>query len=257
MDRRCLLIESHKLALLKRDGPALRLRAHGSSLQWFPLRRLDRVLMIGLPDIGFDALVHTAKEGVPVTFLSAQGSVLAQLSHPAALPNPLRHWLEALQNEPALAQSYQHWLDNQLRIAYGMLGFFGSCLKDARQEVEKALAKLARKQKRGRMPGEARVWFATLLTTQIQSRARRLGMSSTSLQLQRLVDDLLPAGVALAMSGLLQTLPLNLTLSGAALARFYERHLADDLDDWINRAIYTLASQLEYTAMLHRSEGRA
>lgn len=257
MDRRCLLIESRQLVQLRRDGPALRIQAKGRSLQWFPLRRISRVLLVDLPDTGWEALVQTAEEGIPVTFLSARGRIQAQLSHPAALPNPLRHWLEAMHNDPALAESYHHWLDNQLRSTYGMLGFSGPEPRRTREEVEKTLSRLARQQKRGRLPQEARQWFASLLTTQLQARARLLGVSYSSIHLQRLVDDLLPAGLNLAMAALLQTLPEEHSLNGPAIAHFYEHHLAKELDDWAHRVMYTLASQLEYAAMLHRpSHGR-
>lgn len=249
MDRRCLMIEARTLQELDRDGPALRVKAQGRSRQWFPLRRLSRVLCVELPGMGLDALAQTARDGIPVTFFAPGGSVIAQLTHPGALPAPLTHWLEASVCEPELKAAYQDWLDNQRRHAYGLLGCMGCDAEHAADKAEAQLARLARQQRRGRMPAEARQWLEQLLMTQIQAQGMRLGLSPSSTRLMQLCQDLLHPGLMMALTAFLLRLPIERVLKGQEIARYYERALAEELEVWIERALYVLSTQLERRAL--------
>ncbi|MBS97682.1 MAG: hypothetical protein CMI01_03270 [Oceanospirillaceae bacterium] len=249
MDRRCLMIESNKLVELNRDGPALRLKAQGRSTQWFPLRRLSRVICVEIPDVGMRALAATAAEGIPVTFLRPNGRIEAQLIHPGALPEPFTHWLSAIESEQDVRRAYHGWLDNFLRHSYAMLGCVACTAEKAKDKADLQVRRIARKQGRGRLLPVLRTWLTSLLIAQIQSRATQLGLAANSHRTLMLCDHLMAAGLLLAMTRLLLTLPDETKPEGLTIARLYEREVAPDISDWLARGFYTLSEQLERAAM--------
>lgn len=253
MNRRCLILDARRVQEIVRDGPALRVRAIGRSRQWFPLRRLSRVLCIGYPTQGLEALGATAHDGVPVTFLQPGGEVIAQLVFPGALPQPLVHWLDAIATEPDLARAYSVWLENLCRHTYGLVGAVACDSALAARKAEAGLAELLRRQKRGRLPAHARSWFSSLLATAIQARLMEKGMAANSHTLVKVQQDMLHPGLMLGLSWLYLGLPLVDSPREAALARYYQRQLEADLDAWIQRCLYSLERQLELAGMLQDS----
>ncbi len=250
MARRCLVMDSRSLQDIQRDGPALRLQVKGRSRQWFPLRRLSRVLCIGYPALGLGALGETAHDGVPVTFLQPGGEVLAQLVYPGALPAPLNHWLDAAATEPDIAAAYALWADNLGRHTYGLAGAVACDRQHAAARAEALLAELLRKQKRGRLPAHARSWFSSLLMTGIQAELMARGMPANSRVLQTIVNDMLHPGLMLVLSWLYLNLPVGENPRETELVRYYQRHLESDVEAWIQRGVYSLEQQLESAGMI-------
>lgn len=63
---------------VKLDGPALRVVAPGSADRWFPLQRLSRVVSSHRVEWETSALLACAGEGVTISFLDAEGRLMAR-----------------------------------------------------------------------------------------------------------------------------------------------------------------------------------
>ena len=251
MNRRCLMIDSANLCELKMNGPALRIRAENKSRQWFPLRRISMVICLDMPAIGMNALATTAQEGIPVNFFNRKGTLMAQLVHPGRIPNPLSHWLEGIDNDTGLSAAYDLWLENQLRHTYGLIGCITCNSRYSAMAAETQLKKLARAANCAGIIKQAREWFKGLLTAQIQMHGCRLGISASSTQLVRIIQDLQEAGLMFCLTYMAATLRNQRAALGHGIARFYESELSENVDQWVIRALYTLSGQLERTAMNH------
>lgn len=251
MNRRCLMIDSASLCELKMDGPALRIRAENKSRQWFPLRRISMVICLNIPIIGMKALATIAHEGIPVNFFNRKGTLMAQLIHPGRIPNPLSHWLEAIDNDTSLSAAYDIWLENQLRHTYGLIGCITCNSRYSAIAAETQLKKLAKVANCLGIIKQAREWFEGLLTAQIQMHGSRLGISASSTQLVRIIRDLQEAGVMFCLTYMAATLANKHAAMSHGIARFYESELSENVDQWARRALYSLSGQLERTAMSH------
>lgn len=249
MSRRTLLIDSASLDELKLDGPALCLRSKGRSRQWFPLRRLSRILCVEMPSQGMDALLHTANRGVPVSIFTRRGKLIAQLIHPGALPGPLLHWLDALPGDPELQGAYDQWLENQLRHTYGLLGCIARTPQVAARRAEEQLTRLVRKNRCSSLVEAARHWVEGLLVTRVQSQCMMLGLPANSSHLSMLYDHLREAGVTLSLTALVLHAREHGPIDTSRLAVTVEARLGAYLEHWVARALYTLAQQLEWHAM--------
>lgn len=249
MTRRSLLIDSPRLLELKMDGPALCLRAEGKSRQWFPLRRLSMVICVDVPTIGMEALAATASRGIPVSLFSPGGRMIAQLVHPAALPNPLSHWLEVIPCDEPLATAYGDWLDNQLRHTYALIGCLGRDSAQGAERAEAQLRRLAREAKCLGLVTVAREWMDGLTTALLQAEGMRLGLSASSTQLAGILADLRQAGITLTLTWLVVAARHLGVDEVKNIPAFFEKHLANDIGNWAKRALFTLANQLERKAM--------
>lgn len=251
MNRRNLMIECDNLQQLKIDGPALCLQVRGKSRQWFPLRRIASIICVQFPSVGLRALAQAAHQGIPVNIFDRKGRLLVQMIHPGTLPSSFGHWIEAIPHDPALGRTYDAWLENQLRHTYGMIGCVTCNSGNSAMAAREQLAKLTKRNQCDALIKEARDWFEGLLTAQLQVHAARLGLSPSSLHLARMTGDLLEAGVLLCLTIVAANAKNSRLLSERRVQRFHECHLAPKVDQWIARALHTLANQLEQTAMLH------
>ena len=249
MSRRSLLIDSATLDELKLDGPALRLRSRGRSRQWFPLRRISRVLCVETPHLGIEALLHTANSGIPVSIFTRGGRLIAQLVHPGALPGPLLHWLDALPGDPDLQCAYDQWLDNQLRHTYALMGCVARTPQVAARRAEEQLVRLAKKTNCSQLLEEARDWIEGLLLTRIQGQCISLGLPANSSHLAGLFEHLREAGATLCLTWLVVHVRDNGPVDSRRLAACFESKLGPHVEHWIARALYTLAQQLEWQAL--------
>jgi hypothetical protein len=64
---------------VERDGPALRIARPGRAERWFPLRVLSQVVSAERVEWATDALLACAGQGITVSFLDEDGTVLARL----------------------------------------------------------------------------------------------------------------------------------------------------------------------------------
>ncbi|SFD09723.1 CRISPR associated protein Cas1 [Microbulbifer thermotolerans] len=248
--RKPLIINMDEVEELRRDGPALLLRARGRSRQWFPFRRLSRILITGVPENALHTLLACCGQGVPVTILNRRGQILGQIIHPGRLPHPLGHWMDALEAEPELDAVYKDWLENQQRRAYGLIGCFGYNSAHSAQKAQQQLQKLASKKQLHDTLPNIRTWLESLLATHMQCLASNYGLPGNSRYLQKLKQDLMPPALALATTSLVHKLPAGKnTHSTAQLARFYQAHCAQPVEDWLQKAFTALCSLLEECAL--------
>jgi hypothetical protein len=248
-DRRCLFVESEVLVAVRLDGPALRIRARRQSWQWFPLRRLSRVMCVGVPGESFAVWAAVAQHGIPVIFVRPSGQVLAQLSFPGALPTPMLHWLSAAFSDVELKSAYGVWHENFCRHSYAMLGAVSCDRVHSASKAESVLAGLLRRQKRGRLAVAVKQWVDTLLRSQMLDEAARLGLPSTGLALQRLLEDLHHPGLMLAQVTFFQSLAAGAELSGSGFGQHYQQYVEPQVQAWLERGFFTLRESLERAAL--------
>ena len=249
MDRRCLFVEASQLADVRMDGPALRLRAHGRSLQWFPLRRISRVLCLEVPERSMAVWIDVAAQGIPVLFVRPNGKVLAQLVFPGAEPTDLNHWMGAVLADTEVSQAYDEWLDNWLRHSYGLLGAMSYDRQHAALKADAQVVKLA-KQRGIRITATTRQWCHTLVGSQILEQAVAIGLPLAGMAVKQLQADLAHAAEVLAIASVCRTLESDHTLSdGVGFARFYQRRVEPDVQAWLQRALYSLNESLERAAL--------
>lgn len=252
MTLRNLIINSAGLECLRLDGPALKTRSNGKSPQWFPLRRISQLFFIEQPAVGMDAAFAVAQQGLPVSFFSRRGELIAQLINPRALPHPMRHWLEASAHDPLLKQAYEDWLENQLRHTYGMMGCVACTSERAARAANMQLVTLVRKSGDARLLDGAQGWFTALLFNRLQHHLAQLGLPVQSHRSVEISNALLEAGVTLCMSWLAALITLrkdNKKLLLRQVPHIFEERLGKDIDAWIQRGFYMLQQQLEATAL--------
>jgi len=243
------VIDSAQLNEFKIDGPALCMSCTGKSRQRFPFRRLSQIICVGLPTVGIEALIATANQGIPVTFFNRRGHIIAQLIHPGALPHPLAHWLGAAASDPLLKQTYHEWLENQLRHTYGLLGCIARHSRYSAARAQAQLEKLTKQANCQSLLDGAREWFEGLLTARFQVHGVRFGLPANSSLLATITDALLEAGTLLCLTWLVLNIRDNGIIPLQKLPAFFEGPLARSVDEWIARALFTLANQLEERAL--------
>lgn len=248
--RRTLLIELDRVASLRRDGPALRLALHGRSEQWFPLRRLSRILCSGDPAPHFATLLWCAGEGIPVSFLAANGKLIAQLLHPGGLPSPLHHWLEAKDCDPDLQQAWQDWHDNLLAHWYAELGMRHGAPALRRQRLVNLTGQLAaRLGLRGQLRQHQPALHA-LARSAIEDALLSRRLSLFSQPVGQLVDALEQPLVNLAQLKLLEYWSdSGHRAEGSPHANLLRAWQGWGMELRIERALRLLEQQLERTAL--------
>lgn len=251
--KRSLVLDTTHLMRLRIDGPALSIQLHEKSRQWFPVRRLSRILCIGLPPHGYDALMECAAAGVPVTFLSKRGRVLGQLSHPAALPSALTHWLDGVDYEADLALAWDHWLDSIHRHWYAMIGCTQGSLAERASEAQTVLHKFARKEQCMPLLQFSRRWLEGFLTAQISDHCARMGLPLSSQWNERIRVALQPPLASIVQAALLQSWPRARAVDTVNLGRFFHSRMGQQIESRIEQALRTLAAALERCALDHGS----
>lgn len=253
VDRRCLFVESDRLANLMLDGPALRLRVHHRSRQWFPLRRLSRVICVGVPDAAFQVWAEVAQQGVPVIFVQKSGKVLAQLTCPTAGATSFDHWIAATLADVELGHYYQFWRENLLRHSYGLIGVMGCDEAHVLSRAESQLARLLRNSlaKDTGQTRDLRAWTRTLVESQITQQLNELGLLAGGECANKLKQDLLEPGFHLAMLMVLQGVTNRRLLSAGQLARLYEQRAEMDIQAWLQRELHSLREGLEKTGLCY------
>lgn len=249
MDRRCLFVESDRVAEIRMDGPAVRIRAYHRSWQWFPLRRVSRVLCLGLSEASVHVWIEVASYGIPVLFVRPNGRILAQLSFPGATPAGLSHWMGAAMGDEEVRSAYELWLDNWLRHSYGLLGAISCDRHHAQLRAGALVARLARQQG-VTLSASLRKWCDTLVYSQILEQAIEAGLPSSGNAVSQLQNDLGHAGSVLAQANACRIMkPGKETLDGVAFARLYEQQIEQDVQTWLQRAFYSLKEALEQSAL--------
>tara|TARA_R110000868_G_scaffold122666_1_gene325267 strand:+ start:1459 stop:2238 length:780 start_codon:yes stop_codon:yes gene_type:complete len=249
MDRRCLFVEAEQLVGVRLDGPALRLRAPRRSWQWFPLRRISRVLCVGVPGASFEVWARVAQHGVPVLFVQKNGRVISQLCFPGAESASFQHWMSATFADAELSQAYQNWLENFTRHSYGLMGAVSCDVAHAASKAELALLKLA-KQRRLSLTQEMRQWAETLVANQLVQQAMEFGLPASGSCTGRLLADLKPVASLLTLVLYLSASTAEKgRLSGAALGLEIEHLVELELRAWLQRGFYSLRDSLERAAL--------
>lgn len=227
-----LVIDSRKLQHLKMDGPALKVTMHGRSPMLFPLRRLSRVHILGIPEVGMDALLFCAEQQVPVAFFHHSGRLRCRLQ-PAVTSTTLPdHWLEHVEFDPEIAQLYEDWVLHQELYVIASLGINKGARESRRKILVEGLRHFCRERLgRGGLK-EALEWLEGQLRFHLEHTIETFGFTQHRGR-ARLLADMLPLGqLQLLFSLANRLLQGEMQIHAQTMTAFYQAH----------------AVQVEYTA---------
>lgn len=106
---RTLYLDGGRRALVLRDGPSLRVVAEGRAHGMYPFRLLARVVVCGPVQWDSEALLACLDQGIPVTFLTAEGDPRAYCLAAQARRQPLNDRLEEFLERPDWRTLYENW----------------------------------------------------------------------------------------------------------------------------------------------------
>ena len=247
--RRTLLIELDKVARLRRDGPALRLALHGRSEQWFPLRRLSRLLCTGDPAPHFPTLLWCAGAGIPVSLLAANGKLIAQLLHPGGLPSPLHHWLQAKDDDPDLQQAWQDWQDYLLAHWCAELGIRAATALLRRKRLASLAGQLAHRLGMGKALRQHQAALQSLTRAAIEDVLLNRHLSLCSQSVIQLADVLEQSLILFSRLRLLDYWHERGSASHTPPANLLRAWQGWGMEIRIERALRLLEQHLEQTAL--------
>lgn len=241
----CLVLDARKLEHLRLDGPALRVTLCEQSSLLFPLRRLDRIHIIGHLHEGLDALVTCAERQIPIAFFSATGKLRCQLYYPVVEHTQLSHWLEHIEFDVEASEQYSEWLNNQQAYFLSTLRAVAGSQRTRLQCLQEKVHHTGKKVLGERQYQLAQEWLEGICTTQLSQLIVNQGFANNSRGKQKLMNDLLPLfrlwlGYQLAVQLERGAMVINAkTMSG-----FYQAQ-ADALGYMARRMLAQLASRLE------------
>ena len=117
-----LVIDTSKLQQMSIDGPTLKIVMQRSSPKLFPLRRLIRIHILGIPEIGMSALIYCAERQIFVAFFDTSGKFKCRLLPAAGLSSFVDHWFEHVEFDKKVNQLYGEWLLHQEMHILSKLG---------------------------------------------------------------------------------------------------------------------------------------
>jgi len=188
---RSLVIDARNLDRLGLDGPALKVVMRGKSPILFPLRRLCRVHLIGMPNQGMEALMHCAEQNIPVAFFRLNGQIRCTLQKPQLERAQLDHWFEHVEFDPEVQQLYNDWRQHQALHALAQLGFNRGDGAVRQQLVYEALRGVCRSRLGKDMFGTALEWLDGLMTFHLLQVVEQFGFTHPRAK-QLLLQDIKP-----------------------------------------------------------------
>ncbi len=106
---RSLYLDGARRALVLRDGPSLRVVSEGRADGMYPFRLLARVIVSGPVEWDAEALLSCLDQGIPVTFLTAEGDPRAYCLAAQPRRQPLNDRLEELLERADWRTLYENW----------------------------------------------------------------------------------------------------------------------------------------------------
>lgn len=108
-----LFLVANTLHSIDVDGPALVITQRGRARQWFPFRRLSRIVVCGQVKSGVAWIYLALGQGVPITLLQQSGQLLARLQPAAEDKACLPEMAEQLTYDAVLQGHWERWCDRQ------------------------------------------------------------------------------------------------------------------------------------------------
>lgn len=106
---RSLYLDGGRRATVLRDGPSLRVVSEGRADGMYPFRLLARVIVCGPVEWDSEALLACMDQGIPVTFLTAEGDPRAYCLAAQPRRQPLNDRLEEFLERPDWRNLYENW----------------------------------------------------------------------------------------------------------------------------------------------------
>lgn len=239
-----LVIDSRKLLRLGMDGPALKVIMRGRSPVLFPLRRLSRIHILGIPANGMDALLFCAEQQVPVAFFHRNGRLRCRLQPPTGAPGLTDHWFEHVEFDAEVAQLYADWVLHQGLHLMAQLGIHSGACESRRQLVEEALRRHCRQRLGRRGLHEVQDWLGGLLRFHLEHVIENCGFAQPRGR-NKLLADLLPLSRLWLLYALAKRLQQGeLVVNAQSMTAFYQQH-AVQLEYLTRRMLTQLVNRLE------------
>lgn len=183
-----LVIDSRKLLRMGMDGPALKIVMRGRSSVLFPLRRLCRIHILGMPDSGMAALLFCAEQQIPVAFFHFNGRLRCRLLPAGGKPALTDHWLEHVEFDPQIRQIYDDWVQYQGLHSLSLLGIRGGGCESRKKLLYEALRGYCRQQLGRKNLKTALEWLDGLLRFHLEQVIEAFGFVQERGRLKLLAD---------------------------------------------------------------------
>ena len=240
-----LVIDSRKLLRMGMDGPALKVIMRGRSSVLFPLRRLQRIHILGTPDSGMEALLFCAEQRIPVAFFHFNGRLRCRLLPTGGAPALIDHWFEHVEFDPQIGQLYDDWVLHQGLHAMSRLGISGGISESRKKLVYETLRGYCRQQLGKENLNTALDWLDGLLQFHLEQVIEEFGFVQQRGKLKLLADikPICDLGLLHALAGHLQQ-RANFSITAQNMTAFYQRQ-STELEFSSRRMLTQLVTRLE------------
>lgn len=241
-----LVIDSRNLERLVMDGPALKITMKFRSPIFFPLRRLSRIHIIGIPDCDMTTLLLCAEQSIPVAFFHTTGRLRCKLQPPYDTPANIDHWIEHIEFDPEAQGIYMEWQTNQALHVLSNLGFnIGAC-ENRRKLVNESLRRICKNQMGKSQFNTALDWIDGLLQFHLEQLIEFTGLVHNSKTKKRLVFDIKSICESLLLHGLVEHIGIRreFFVSAKTMTDFYQCY-SDHIEKTVKRMLSQLISRLE------------
>ncbi len=241
--KRALHLLCQRLDSLVLDGPALKITLEHTSPQYFPLRRLSHIVLIGQPRCDISALWQIVRTGISVSWLNLQGQLQALLTPANAEQCDFASLLEQSLYDPVLRQLLTEWFDNQyihsLSVACKTLPVSTSQPQYITNQLHKYLNQKLGKAKRQR----AQDWLQALTLAALQPVLQQHKLHPYCLGVEQLQQQLCRCLQPWLLSYLIHWAATHQTVNAQSMADLYSQH-QPELEYHQQRLLLQLLSDL-------------
>lgn len=238
-------IDSRKLKRMDMDGPALRVIMQSRSPVLFPLRRLARIYVLGVPQHGLESLVFCAEQRIPVAFFNFNGRLRCRLSFVQEVPAGIDHWLEHIAFDQHIKNAYREWLLNQGLNVLSQLGVTQGAREARVRLFSDALRGYCRRTLGEQALKDAYEWIDGLLLVHLEQVITNFGCTHTRAR-QMLTDDLKPICEILLIHCLAERIHQNsgFRVDAKSMMDVYHRQ-SEHIEYTVRRMLIQLQIRLE------------